>query len=130
MSELPPEILRLALSGAEPLWAEPVEWAAQRLTEIARAANLSSWTPISEVYRVGRSRLEGAQLHHEAKYGAPPLAVGRTAMATGRIARRDAFFAAVDGLPLRHRGKIVLFSTDKPARRAAVLTAAALAWHQ
>jgi hypothetical protein len=128
--ELPPEIIALALPNAEPLWAEPVEWAAQRLTEIARAANPSSWTPLSEVYRVGRSRLEGAQIHHEAQYGAPPLAVGRTAMATERVARKNAWFSVVDGLLLRHAGRIVLFSTDKRARRAAVLGAAALAWHE
>jgi hypothetical protein len=133
--ELPPEVLRLAISGAEPSWAERVEHDARQLTAIAKASALHGWTPLEEVYskdmlRRGRSRLEGAQLNHEAQYDGPILAVAKTPIVTGRVARRIAWYSVVDGLPLRHRGQIVLFATVKRAQKAAALAAAFLAWHR
>jgi hypothetical protein len=132
MSELlPPEVLRLAIAGAEPAWAAPVEWDAKRLTEIARASALDDWTPLKKVYSLrGRERLEGAQIYHDRQYGAPPMAVGRTPMVTGRVARRTGWYVAINGLPLRNRGQILLFTTVRRAQRAAVLGAEALAWHR
>jgi hypothetical protein len=49
-------------------------------------------------------------------------------MATGRVGRKNVWFAAVNGLPLRHCGRIVLFATVKRAQRAAVLSAAFFCW--
>jgi hypothetical protein len=135
MSEnLPPAILRLTLKDARPIPPVLVVRAADMLAWTARdreCMECRTWTSVEWAYRwrpnhIKRHRLRGARLLYQKDAGIPPLGVGKVKAVwrEGSNSRAGAWWAMVDGEPLRHKSVIVLFSSAERAQSAAVLALA------
>jgi hypothetical protein len=119
MSELPQEVLALALDRAVPVTSPDL--AARQLYDLAERQGDGFWRPLG--YLAGRDPLlRGAWLRHDWKAGAPPMAIGTVRRLD---AKAPAYFVVLDGgAVLRDGGRPLLFASIGRARRAAALGSA------
>lgn len=118
---LPREVVALAIDRRAVLAApQAPEMSAHRLTQIATGHAEAHWQPLRWLVPTKDVWLRDAWLQYDHANGAPPLAVG----CVRRLdARAPAFYAVLDGEPLRDRGRVLLFADRRRAQSAVEMAA-------